>query len=245
MQNISFKPIITRRLSEYIENHIRELILNGELKLGDKLPKEQDISRQFGVSVVTVREALRGLEAFGLIEKRRQKGGGTFVSRPKRSSVKIALHDFLHSRNFSAKHIYEVRRTLEPTVVRIAASQITPQELKALENNIKYCERRIKKGTTFSEKEFFDIEERNVEFHRLIAEATHNPLLSLTIDYVMDFILSFKKNVLTPDVTFSASTVQEHIDILDKLKNRDEQGAEEAMVYHIRQVDEYLADKET
>ncbi len=241
MLNISFKPITTRRLSEYIENHIRELILKGKLKSGDKLPPEREIAKQFGVSVVTVREALRGLEAFGLIQKKRQQGGGTFVSSVRLSSIKIALHNFLSSRNFSYNHLAEVRRIIEPTMVRLAASRITSQELEAIESNIKYCEKHIKKAKNFSEKEFFDIEEKNVEFHRMLAEATKNPILALTIDYIMDFTLSFKKSVLTPDIKFSSDIINGHLDIFDSLKNRDEEGAETAMIAHLKELGALLS----
>jgi GntR family transcriptional repressor for pyruvate dehydrogenase complex len=246
MQTISFETIKTRRLSEFIENYIRDLILKGELERGAKLPTEKEISRQFGVSIVTVREALRGLEAFGLIEKRKGRGGGIFVRKETKSdSVKIALHDFLSSKKFSSQHIGELRLMIEPVVVRAACSKITSDEIRELERNIKYCENKISKASTyFPEKEFFDLEERNVEFHRLIAESTHNPIVALTIDYAMDFLFSFKKSILVPDIQFSAQTAHAHRKIVAQLKAGNPDGGERAMITHLIEVEAYLKDKE-
>jgi len=245
MEKLIHRPLKIRRLSEFIEDYIKNLILNGEIKPGEKLPSEKELSKQFGVSVVTIREALRGLETFGYIEKKKGKGGGIFAGEIKTESIKIALHDFLSSKQFTAKHLTELRMIIEPAAIKIAASKISPQEIKDLEKNVAYCERKIEKaGLSISEKEFFDIEERNVEFHRLIAETTHNPVLTLTVDYVMDFLLSFKKKILSPDINFSRETVKDHRNILSKLRNSDADGGEEEMILHLRKVEEYLVKKE-
>jgi GntR family transcriptional repressor for pyruvate dehydrogenase complex len=244
MKDITFGRIKNRRLSEFIESSIRDLILNGEIGPGDKLPPERDISQQFGVSVVTVREALRGLEAFGMIEKKKGKGGGIFVSEVTSDSVKNALQTFLLSRKFSVNHLSQVRMIIEPPAVKIAALEMDSDGLTEMEKNIRYCERSIEKaGSSFSDKDFFDIEERNVEFHRLIGESSRNPILALTIDYVMDFLFSMKKTLLDADRAFSVEVVDDHRQILSCLKERDPVKAEQAMTRHLHGVDNYLGDR--
>lgn len=245
MQNISFEPLKVRRLSEIVENCIKDLILKGEIKPGDRLPTEKELSRQFGVSSVTVREALRGLETFGLIEKKKGKGGGILVVETDSDSVKIPLYNFLRSKKFSVRHLTEVRIIIEPVAVKIAASQIGPHEIRQLERNVRYCEEKIEKArNALSEKDFFDIEEGNVEFHRLISEATHNPVLALTIDYVMDFLFNFKKAMLTPDINFSTGVIADHRNILCWLKEGDAQGGQREMLSHLKKVERYLITKE-
>lgn len=244
MGKISFQPLKSRRLSEIIEDSIRDLIISGELKTGQKLPAEKEISKQFSVSIVTVREALRGLEAFGFVQKRRGRGGGIFIARTNSKIVKSAINNFLTSKKFSGKHVGEVRRIIEPACVRIAASNITQEELAGLEENIKYCEGKLKKKEkTFSDKDFFEIEERNVEFHRLVAEATHNPVLSLTVDYVEDFLLSFKKSNLSPNIEFSRKTIKGHRAIYAALLKGDAKIAGQKMLRHCNFVEEYLINK--
>jgi DNA-binding transcriptional MocR family regulator len=71
MDNLIFRPVRFGRVADYIEKTIKESILSAELKAGDKLPTEKELASQFGVSMVTLREALRSLQVMGLIEKRR------------------------------------------------------------------------------------------------------------------------------------------------------------------------------
>jgi GntR family transcriptional regulator, transcriptional repressor for pyruvate dehydrogenase complex len=243
MQEPVFQALKFRRLSEFIENSIKDSILLGELKVGTRLPTEKQISRQFGVSSVTVREALRGLEAIGIISKKRGKNGGIFVSQTEKHVAKSAVQLFLNSQHFSADDLNEVRRIIEPPCVRIAVSRITPAELLQIEDNIKYCENRLgDRRRAFSEKDFFAIEERNVEFHRMLADVTHNPILALTIDYVEDFLLSFKKMHLAPDKKFTTKTIEDHRIIYLAMKNGDAETAEKELCRHIDSVGIYLKD---
>ena len=103
MGAISFSPLEIKRLSEVIEDRIKERILCGELKPGDRLPTEKALAKQFGVSSVTIREALRGLQAFGFIGKKKGRGGGIFVTHVNIDSLKVPLHNFLSLRRFSPR----------------------------------------------------------------------------------------------------------------------------------------------
>jgi GntR family transcriptional regulator, transcriptional repressor for pyruvate dehydrogenase complex len=203
MEKIVFETIKNRKLSEFIESYIRGLILDGKIQPNEKLPTEKEIGEQFGVSLVTVREALKGLEVFGLIEKKKGKTGGIFAREIVSDSAKTALYNFFTLKRFSPHHLSEARLIIEPTAVKIACSNITPTEINDLKKNIESCEEQINQGrATFSEKEFFYIQEKSIEFHRLIAEATHNPILSLTVDYAMEFLFTFKKVILPPDIQY-------------------------------------------
>src|SRR4030042_6737158 len=136
MKKIEFESLKIRRATDIIENRISTMILKGVVKSGEKLPTEKELSDQFDVSIVTIREALRGLEVAGLIEKKRGKGGGIYVTEINNDSVKRALHTFLKRRDFSAHHLAEVRLTIEPAIVSIASPQITASELTSLEDNL-------------------------------------------------------------------------------------------------------------
>jgi GntR family transcriptional regulator, transcriptional repressor for pyruvate dehydrogenase complex len=235
------EPIKLKRLSEIVEAHIRNLILDGEIALGEQLPTEKELCVQFGVSIVTAREALRGLEALGLIEKRKGRTGGIFVSQTKIDSVKIPLYSFLQGRSCSTDHLTELRMIMEPGMARIAASHISHLAIRDLEKNIESCEAMIGKvGQALTEERFFEIEQRHIEFHRLIAEATGNPVLALTIDYVMDLLYKVKRRVLTPDIDITIGTTKDHRDILGHLRDGDAEGAEKAMILHLTRLEEHL-----
>ena len=114
MKTLKFEPIFIRRTSEQIEKKIKDSILDGTLKSGDRLPTEKEMAEQFGVSVVTLREALRTLEIFGIIEKRKGQRGGVFIADFKNESIKNSLGYFLSFKDLSAQHLYEVRKIIEP-----------------------------------------------------------------------------------------------------------------------------------
>jgi GntR family transcriptional regulator, transcriptional repressor for pyruvate dehydrogenase complex len=89
VKKVEFESVKIRRATDIIENRISRMILNGTIKPGEKLPTEKELSDQFDVSVVTVRQALRGLEVTGMIEKKRGKGGGIYITEIDKSAVDI------------------------------------------------------------------------------------------------------------------------------------------------------------
>jgi GntR family transcriptional regulator, transcriptional repressor for pyruvate dehydrogenase complex len=238
------QPVKIKKLSSMIEDSIKDLVLTGQLKQGDKLPTEMELSGKFGVSLVTIREALRGLEASGVIEKKRGRDGGVFISS-NGNTVKDVVSTFLTFKKYSAKDVSEARGILQPFCAKKAASRISADLLNTLESNIQYCENMLHKSERkFTEKEFFEIEEKNVEFHRLLGEATGNPILALTVDYVENFVMIFKKNNLTSDIQHTTKTIVEHRQIFKCLQKGDEDATEKAMVLHLKNIEEYLQQKE-
>ena len=166
------------------------------------------------------------------------------IIKYKIDSVKIPLYSFLQANTCSYAHLTELRMVMEPGMVRIAASRITKPGIKDLEKNIEFCSSKIRTaGKSLTEETFFEIEQKNVEFHRLIAEATNNPVLSLTADYVMDFLFKFKLRMLIPDVNFSLRAVADHRKILAYLKKGDPDGAEKSMVLHLEKLELYVDKK--
>jgi DNA-binding GntR family transcriptional regulator len=128
-------------------------------------------------------------------------------------------------------------------MVRLATQKMRLADIRKLEKNVSACEERLKKSKKhFTKREFFDLDRENVNFHRLIAEGTHNPVLSLTIEYVFDFLTLCEKDLLMPDFHYSRETVEEHKRILSSLKRRDGEEAENAMAHHLRALDKYLRD---
>ena len=241
MNKFQFEPLLLRRTSEYIEEKIRKSILDGALASGDRLPTEKDLAKQFGVSVVTLREALRGLETLGLIEKRKGQKGGIFVSEINNDAIKASIGYFLSFKDLSAEHLYEVRKIIEPAAIKLAVRKITPDEINKLEENVSYVEEKHKKiGVNLSEQDFFDLDLRNNDFHRLIAKSTHNPILNLTVDYIMDFMPVCETRHLILDVNYSLQNIKEHRDILEAIKCVDEEQCEMRMTHHLERLAAYL-----
>lgn len=237
MTEIYFQPQVFCRASANIEKTIIEAILDGRLKVGDRLPIEKEMAKQFGVSIVTVREALRSLEIYGLIKKRKGHGGGIFISEANNESIKTSLGYFLRFKDLSIKHIYEVRMIIEPATIRQAAKTISSEKIKELEDNVEFCQKKIReKGPELDKEDFFLIDKKCVDFHRIIAESTNNPILGLTIDYIFDFLFECETRILIPDINYSTNTANDHAKILEYLKQGDEDNCEKEMTLHLEKL---------
>jgi GntR family transcriptional repressor for pyruvate dehydrogenase complex len=242
MNKFKFEPLLLRRTSEYIEEKIKKSILDGVLRSGDRLPTEKELAIQFGVSLVTLREALRGLENIGLINKKKGQKGGVFVSEVKSDAIKASIRYFLDFKDLSAEHLYEVRKIIEPAAIKLAVRKISQAEIDKLEESVYCSEEKLKSITdTLSEKEFFELDQWNNDFHRLIAECTNNPILNLTIDYIMDFIPECETRHLNFDVNYSIQNVKDHRDILEGIKSRDEEESQKRMLHHLERLEQYLS----
>lgn len=241
MNLMKFEPLPHIRASDLIERRIKQAILDRKLMPGDKLPTEKQIAQQFGVSMVTLREALRGLQTLGLIEKRKGQRGGVFVSEIDSGIIKNSLSHYMSFKDLSPHHLYEVRKIIEPSAIKLSVQNITADDLEKLEVNVLYCEEKLRGIDPFiDEKDFFNLDDRNNAFHRLIANATHNPILSLTIDYIFDFLKGCETTYLVPDFNYSSENIKDHRNILEHLKRRDGEKCEQEMTLHLNRLDEYL-----
>jgi DNA-binding FadR family transcriptional regulator len=128
--------------------HIRQLVQSGELKPGDRLPSERELSRRLGVSRSTLREAIRALVVMNILVPRH--GDGTYVSSLEPELLSAPFTFAVDAQPALQKHLLEARRVLEPACARIAATRITDEELAELDD---------------------------VELHTAIARATRNPIL--------------------------------------------------------------------
>ena len=124
MKKNIFKPVPFGSVADYIEKTIKERISSGKLEAGTKLLTEKELASQFGVSIVTLREALRSLQGIGLIDKKKGHGGGVFVSQINEESIKTSLGNFFSFKDLSIRHIYEARMVIEPACARLAVQRI-------------------------------------------------------------------------------------------------------------------------
>jgi GntR family transcriptional repressor for pyruvate dehydrogenase complex len=231
-----YHPIRAPRLSERIEEHIWSLISSGQLKPGDKIPSARELSQQFKVSLVTVREALKGLEAFGVVEMMRGRDGGGVIRAVKDGSVKAMIYNLMNSQDVGYEELREVRSFLEPSTIRLAMRKISGSLIAQLEQNVEYCEAKLKNAGPFlSDSDFNGLKEHELQFHRLIAMATGNPVLIFMVDYIMDFPLhpAEEKN---PEIRrkVSLELTENHRLLLGLIKKGDVEGAARLMEEHVQ-----------
>jgi DNA-binding FadR family transcriptional regulator len=130
-----FKPIKQSRVSDEVIDQLKQSILVGHFKAGDRLPSEREMAEEFQVSRVAIREALRALENSGFITTRQGVTGGAYITDLTFGHLASAFLDLFLADKISIPELYQVRLLIEPEVARLAALRITPEyadNLKAL-----------------------------------------------------------------------------------------------------------------
>jgi GntR family transcriptional regulator, transcriptional repressor for pyruvate dehydrogenase complex len=219
-----FAPITIARASSAIADQIRAAIIGGQLKEGERLPPERSLAEQFGVSRVTVRDALRALEAMGLIAVRVGARGGAFVTAPTGSVVAQTMSDMVMMSAVGPEDVVEARLMVELGTVTIACARATDEDLADL-RALSDRARAALRSKTYSRELSWD-------FHFLLAKAAHNGA-------VEGLTQSFRSSLsLHPIRTREGAraherTVEEHGRIVDALERRDGAAARREMAQHL------------
>lgn len=213
---------------QQVADQLRDLILNGSLAAGDRLPNEADMSTNFGVSRSTIREALRVLASQGLITTLRGTTGGTFVARVEPGQVSQLLETSLGLMSggdtVSLEEMLEAREVLEVPATRLAAERRTDEHLAALRAAF---EREVRtrggRGVKFQEH-------RN--FHTVIVDAAANGLLTVMTEPVFRVL---QGRFLNPEVPgeFWTQVDRDHEEIMSCIVAGDADAAGRAMHDHL------------
>lgn len=163
---MQLKPIKPSKISDAITEQLKELIRNGALKPGDRLPAERELVDQLGVSRPSVREALLKLEAKGMITSR--QGGGTYVADVLAPSIVNPLADLMRDNPEAISDVLECRHGLEELAASYAALRATADDRDLIREKFQALADANAAG---------DLERSanaDAEFHMAIAEASHN-----------------------------------------------------------------------
>ena len=211
-----------RVLSEQVANDLREMILNKDLKPGDKLPNELVLTEQLNVSRSTVREAIKTLRSENILEVRR--GLGTFVTAtPGVKDDPFGVH-FMDEGPL-LKHFYEVRLVVEPQMAEMAALRATDNELAEIRKAYEEVKKAIEAG--------LDHTEADIHFHNIIAASTHNPIMQRILPVINEGIKSGYEE--TKDAKeLGPKVIEQHRKIMHALTRRQAENARTTMEEHIR-----------
>ena len=233
-----FKSVRTDRISEAIIEQIKQAIFQKKITPGEKLPSERQLMEQFQCSRVTVREALKKLEYTGILEIRRGMQGGAFLVDPSVKTGNNFLQDMFSLGNIKIADLTEARLAIEPFSVALAAMRIKDDALAQLKQNIEETRECLKK------KNPTDARLLNLEFHRIISQASENPVIFFMIDSMLDIM----ENNISSAIVLTEKPVQRTLDYHDKLfkviSERNSEGARDIMLEHIGQIQTALQDKE-
>jgi GntR family transcriptional repressor for pyruvate dehydrogenase complex len=220
-----FSRVTTGRISEIIVEQIRLLMRQGQLKPGDRLPPERDLCERFGVSRVTVREALRMLESAGLVEIRVGARGGAFVTAPTSNRVGEGLADLLTLSVISAADVTEVRMILEVGIVPLVCERATEDDITALEKICERSEAALRDGDYT-----MDLSQ---EFHSRVAQCTHNPALEMMLESFSGPILMSLREAREVAPEMGQLGTKEHEQFIEAVRRRDCDEAARIMREHL------------
>ncbi len=215
---------------EQIVGRIRGAISTGELTPGDRLLPETELAKHLGVSRPTVREALKVLEALNILRSSTGPKGGTFVKSINGFEVADYLKDsitlLLDVDELSLKELWAARETIDIPAVGMAAVRRTEQDLFVIEKTIEADE--LKDGDSIVS---------DISFHRAIAEASKNRMLSLFMSSIYMTLRSLSEHYILPKDMFpgvKGASQEAHRLIYEAIVAQDELLARERMQEHLR-----------
>ncbi|HOA70507.1 MAG TPA: FadR/GntR family transcriptional regulator [Bacillota bacterium] len=227
-----FTKIEPPGLLRKIVDQVKQNIASGNLKKGDKLPSERQMSEMFGLSRATIREAIKALNTLGIIEC--SHGSGNYISSNLSNSLTEPLSIMFMLEGGHPGHTLELRRAIEFAAAGSAARNIEETELARLRA---LCD-CIEASTDENEKARYDF-----QFHREIARASGNPLLivllnaveTLISEHVHDARASILKDSSKEDIIN-----RQHRDIVDALSRSSPEEAEKAVLAHMELIRENM-----
>ncbi len=221
-----FRPIKTKRVYEQIVDQIRQLIQRGDLKPGDRLMSERELSELLGVSRTSVREALSALDFLGILESR--QGEGTFIANVSEQSLIEPLALIMAMDREASLELLEVRKMLEVEAAELAAIRSTDENLLQMKDALELMERDLEQHSLG--------EEGDAKFHYHIAEATNNKVLVKLMNTISDLLVqnmrTSRKYLYTSEGNAEKLYLQ-HLNIFNAIRQRDPVLAKEEMYNHL------------
>jgi GntR family transcriptional repressor for pyruvate dehydrogenase complex len=223
-----FQDITRSKLHERVVEMITDRILAGDLGPGDALPPETELCQQFGVSRTVIREAIKMLQARGLVEV--VQGRGTLVNPNLSKTFSEVLGMVLRQQQTTLMELWEVRRMLEVEIAGVAAERATEEDLREMKQALELMS--SKPG------EVEGYVDADIAFHDALTRAVHNSVLNLMLHSVGQLLRRSRRiSFRGPERT--AVTLAAHRAIYEAVAARDVQAAREAMRRHL---DETAAD---
>ncbi|GAB3912777.1 FadR/GntR family transcriptional regulator [Mucilaginibacter boryungensis] len=206
-----------------IIQQLKQLIISGQLRPGDRLPAERHLSERFGVGRSYVREAILKLEFYGLLKTNPQSG--TYVSGLSIKVIDNLITDIIKFNKDDFSALIEARYYLELDAVKLAAERRTDEDLKAIEQAMLEYETKTMSGQ--------DAVEDDMLFHMMIARASHNSIIeSMILILIPDLIKTITENKICGE-NRGKLAIAEHRAIYNAINAGDIDAVENAMASHL------------
>ena len=171
-------PVKKTRLNDEVFQQMKQLLAGGVWKPGERIPSEHELSDRFGVSRITIRQALQNLTSIGLIETR--PGKGRFVCNPEVGQLMQQLSPVLYLDNFSVMQVNEFREMLDVWSAKLAAQRAEEADVEKLRRNHAAMELAAR------DEDWERFADLDLEFHMQVGEITRNTLIVHTYAILYD-----------------------------------------------------------
>ncbi|WP_417763683.1 pyruvate dehydrogenase complex transcriptional repressor PdhR [Shewanella sp.] len=229
---MAYSKISQPKISDVIMERLEQMILEGSLKPGQKLPPERELALQFEVSRPSLREAIQKLEAKGLLLRR--QGGGTYVKEQLWKSMADPIMELMLSDPESQYDLLEFRHATEGMMAYFAALRGTDADMENLENMLEQVEQA---------QGIDAVATAIVNFYRAIAEASHNVAmlhLVLSLTSVLHKNVAQNLELLSHREEASSEANEHRRDLLAAIVRRDPEAAREASNEHLSYIEEVM-----
>lgn len=225
-----------------VADEIKQWVVERDLKRGDKLPNEAQMISLFAVSKGTVREALRILEAQGLIVTRTGPGGGSFVGQVSQDRALSLLGNYFYFHDLSLADIYQMRKALEPELAANLAGHLSAEQLATLTALVSAHDRPAQSAEEEKQEHI-----ASLAFHAQLADYAGNRLLGFTIAFMVRMLTEmtvYLKLYDVPNHELWRRGRQHQLDLIAALRRGDAEAARGIMASHMAAAEEMMQRQE-
>jgi DNA-binding FadR family transcriptional regulator len=232
--NVQENVIVKASISKQIAEQLRAAIVDGQFKIGQRLPTEDELAQRYGVSRPSVREALKRLAAQNLVRAKRGPSGGNFVVQPSFEELAESLSGaatlLVGLGALDIVEIIEARRTLQGSCLQMAVKKANREHIRNIETAL---ERQ--RDPDISDEAFC---QADVAFHRALVDATDNGMLRFVMYTVIEALIPVTNMVVT-EVRVRSDIIALHQEMLNYL----EQGSSRGLIGAMDELLDYLLAK--
>lgn len=225
-----------------IAEEIKDWVVERGLQPGDRLPGEAELIERFGMAKGTIREAMRLLQAQGLVDTKTGPGGGSFVGEVTRDRAAALLANYFYFRDVTIHDIYQVRIALEPELAASLAGRLTDGQIADLEA---IMQEYANPASDAQEERRQHV--ASLRFHARLSDFGGNALLSFFIGFMAQILTDltvYKRLYETPNHDLWRTGRQHQIDLIAALRRGDAEKARDIMRSHMEMACEQMETQE-
>ena len=227
------RPAENGLMTEQVVTQVRDMIHQGKLKPGDRLPPERELAKRLGISRASLRAGLHFLAAIGVLTARHGSGSYIATGPPALDSAPLSMLAALHG--FTADKMFEARRLVEVAVAGLAAEHATDDHLRRISDEVTETYAALNNPQEYLIHDF--------GFHRAVAVASGNPILAAFMEMISDVLYQRRCQTIARSRDLKESA-EMHRKIYRAIRAGNSEAARAAMSEHLILAERALAEEE-